>query len=263
MATDSRRAADHSAANHFTEISDLARLVRDGYPKVAEEYRRHRQSLRDVRDWLNRTADDPTASVEFHPEMVEERKLLHDCEKYCREWNERLAVVSKLIIVHMTSFANSHRVIELLPQRWHEKPEAEWAPLLAALQEAENEAIASGDPAAQVKPATVMPRGKATPRGSAPIKILAALNLHHGFDGQCCSKFEPIGVRELAKLAGFGEAAGSVSRFFNKHFGGPTKTDGHDKYCVNCFDPALLAVAMRILNGDTTLAMLALDEHKH
>lgn len=96
------------------------------------------------------------------------------------------------------------------------------------------------------KPAT-KPAGK---KRDTATMILAALNKHHKYDGTSIFNYEPIGVRELARLAspnsdgGKKVGGGTVSRWFADNFEG-----GHANYKHHCANGRLLT-SLKLLNGD-------------
>ena len=76
-------------------------------------------------------------------------------------------------------------------------------------------------------------RGNTTP-GDAAAKILALLNLHHGYDGGnggSCTNYTPLGARELARMVGV--APGSVSNFFT------SKGIDHRRYKTLCANESI------------------------
>lgn len=96
--------------------------------------------------------------------------------------------------------------------------------------------------------ASVRPK-KSTTKGEAKEKIIAALTKHHRYAPAPCAEAEdsclnqePIGVRELARLAKVGR--GSVTRFFNEQF----KCWG--KYRIVCRDRNRLVSALKLLNQE-------------
>jgi hypothetical protein len=107
-------------------------------------------------------------------------------------------------------------------------------------------------PGAQPKPKRT--RKHNTKRGDGETKISAALAKHHQYENNSCLNWAPIGVRELAQLAGVGNA--TVSRFFNNKFDNGKKA-GYSNYkwaCQN--DRNRLLGSLRILQGDVTPHML-------
>jgi hypothetical protein len=83
--------------------------------------------------------------------------------------------------------------------------------------------------------------GEQPKKKECPTLILAALNAHHQYDGTGILNREPIGVRELAVLAGC--SAATVTRWFNSHF------MGHKHYKACCSAGRTLHY-LKTLNGD-------------
>ncbi len=83
---------------------------------------------------------------------------------------------------------------------------------------------------------------RSTQRGEGRAKLIAALTKHHKYAEGGCLNLEPIGNNELARQAEV--AKRTASAFFGKEFG------GHLKYRSMCQDPALLAAALKALNGE-------------
>ncbi|MBU4273676.1 MAG: hypothetical protein KKA28_17580 [Planctomycetes bacterium] len=83
---------------------------------------------------------------------------------------------------------------------------------------------------------------KSTEKGEAQAKIIAALMKHHEYQDGSCLKQEPIGVRELARLATVGKT--SVTRFFTKQFKGRTN------YRAACRDVENLVATLKLLNQE-------------
>lgn len=79
-----------------------------------------------------------------------------------------------------------------------------------------------------------------TPPGGARVKLIAALTKHHKYAENSCLNQEPIGCRELAKLAG----TGSATHFFNHFFG------SYPQYRVQCGDVTKLILSLKMMNGE-------------
>lgn len=95
-------------------------------------------------------------------------------------------------------------------------------------------------PPAEAKP--VKPKRSTLPL-EAHAKLVAALSAHHGFDGDSCTNYEPIGSNELCRLARVRSNA-TGSRFFKREF------DGLDKYRAACTNNADLILRLRLLRGE-------------
>jgi hypothetical protein len=104
---------------------------------------------------------------------------------------------------------------------------------------------ADHDPATPVESTR---RKRSTRRGDAQAKIIAALTKHHQFEDGGCLNTEPIGVNELARQAQV--APSTVSRFFDKEFGGSQRQEGHAKYAIVCRDAGRLADSLKVLRGE-------------
>ena len=76
--------------------------------------------------------------------------------------------------------------------------------------------------------------------------ILAALCVHHGYDGRGILNDEPLGVRELATLTEGKASKSTVQRWFKEKFDG-----GHRGYKAACVNQSLLS-HLRLLAGDFT-----------
>lgn len=85
-------------------------------------------------------------------------------------------------------------------------------------------------------------RKRYTPKGTARPLLVARLNAHHKYDHEEGLNLEPIGSNKLAELVGVNQSTSSA--FFKAEFG------GYEQYCRTCADPAALAAALRLLNGD-------------
>lgn len=83
---------------------------------------------------------------------------------------------------------------------------------------------------------------RSTERGEGRAKLIGALTKYHKYADDGCLNLEPVGNNELARLAKV--AKRTASAFFDKEFG------GHLKYRSLCQDPALLAAALKALNGE-------------
>lgn len=95
---------------------------------------------------------------------------------------------------------------------------------------------------AVLQPAPAVKLKRSTAKNEAQSKIVPALLHHHKYDDGGCLNLEPIGVRQLARLAGVRES--TVSEFFKKRFG------GWNAYRVKCRDAGCLADSLKVLNGD-------------
>jgi hypothetical protein len=84
-------------------------------------------------------------------------------------------------------------------------------------------------------PARSPKRKRSTQPGEAGEKILAALVAWHRPEGDSCLKWTPLGVNELATSEHADVSSGSVTNFFNQHFGREGK-DGHARYKKLCMD---------------------------
>jgi hypothetical protein len=90
------------------------------------------------------------------------------------------------------------------------------------------------------------PKKASTESGEARTKIIAALTQHHRYANGSCLNLDPVNVRALSRACG--AAKSSVSRFFEKQFG------GHAKYRnVYCADLHRMVAALKKLNGEYTV----------
>jgi hypothetical protein len=83
---------------------------------------------------------------------------------------------------------------------------------------------------------------RSTQPGEAREKLIAALCSHHGFDGDSCSNYDPIGSNALYRLACVAKA--TSSEFFTRVFG------GLEKYKSACGDKTTLITSLKLLRGD-------------
>jgi hypothetical protein len=84
-----------------------------------------------------------------------------------------------------------------------------------------------------------------TPRGSARLKLIAALTQHHQYDKHSCLNLDPIGLNKLAKQAAV--AASVASKFFKDTF------EGYETYRDRlCQDVGELIAVLKLLNQDFT-----------
>src|SRR5262249_34113103 len=85
-------------------------------------------------------------------------------------------------------------------------------------------------------------RKRSTERGEGQAKCIAELTKQHEYSDGSCLNSEPIGVNELARLAGVSVA--TASAFFKGRF------KGHLKYRAVCRDAGRLADSLKALNGE-------------
>lgn len=87
------------------------------------------------------------------------------------------------------------------------------------------------------------------------VKIVAALMKHHQYESDSCLKEEPIGVNQLADLAG--PSSATVTRFFQSKF----KNNGYAGYKATCRNNASLVGFLKGLSGDINYDDLHLGNH--
>jgi hypothetical protein len=126
--------------------------------------------------------------------------------------------------------ANSQALLDRLDRL---SKATDYSQLLALAAKVEIERVHAWGAATAAAAVTGGPKKRrATRPGGAPVKIVGALELHHGFDGDSCLVIEPIGVNDLADKADV--AAGSVTAFFNRRLGDDDGKNGHDRYVALC-----------------------------
>ncbi len=79
-------------------------------------------------------------------------------------------------------------------------------------------------------------------RATAAVIILSGLGEHHKYNNGVCGNLTPIVIKKVAgKGQGrWGVSAGSMSNFFNKHFG------GYEGYRAKCDSPEIAALLKRL-----------------